>query len=208
LDPRTGAITALTENLDPAGLAWSPDGETLAFLTQVTGPAIRVMRPDGRQMRTVMDAGPRAPKLIFGFSRPTWSSDGTRLAFAAAHLSNEGVCKGEPTDPPVLEPPPWCSQSHVFTLDLERGVPRELTDGVVVDLDPAWSPDGSGIAFVRFDWTKADSREGLGSICCLWTLKIALSGASRLPTGSTPAGWRGPLTASGSFSKMMGATST
>lgn len=41
-------------------------------------------------------------------------------------------------------------QYRIFVLDLETGVETQLTNGVDNDFSPAWSPDGSRVAFTRW----------------------------------------------------------
>jgi TolB protein len=58
---------------------------------------------------------------------PTWSPDGTRIAFNS----------GRDGDP------------EVFVMNADGTQVRQLTDNDTVDGRPAWSPDGTRIAFDR-----------------------------------------------------------
>jgi TolB protein len=58
--------------------------------------------------------------------QPTWSPDGTQLAYVAKREGN------------------W----DVWLVDLAGGEPRQLTDNPAMDWSPAWSPDGKRLAFV------------------------------------------------------------
>jgi len=118
-------------NGDPA---WSPDGTQLAFSgqigTTVEDPSrteIYVVRADGtgRRRLTANDA-------VDG--NPAWSPDGKHIAFVrVAELGTEQARGG------------------LFVMDADGGSVRQITTAAAPNLDvaPAWSPDGSEIAFVR-----------------------------------------------------------
>jgi hypothetical protein len=97
---------------DPArdyGAAWKPDGSTLAFATTRYGEdEIVLMTPAGGSV-TRIGAG------LAGFE-PTWSSDGTHLAFVAS-------CDD------------WCS-APIFRATAEGADVRHVTTGD----QPAWKP--------------------------------------------------------------------
>ena len=69
-------------------------------------------------------------------SIPTWSPDGTRIAFS-------GLTGG---------------LTDLFTVDVASGAVNRLTNDAYADIQPAWSPDGERIAFAtdRFT-TKLDT---------------------------------------------------
>jgi TolB protein len=100
-------------------LDWSPDGRTLAY---TTGIPARIMLLD-------MDSGGSTELQTGGPARdPSWSPDGTRIAYA---LSAE-------------------SGSNIYTAAADASeAPRPLTAVAATDRYPAWSPDGSLVAFAR-----------------------------------------------------------
>lgn len=114
--------------------AWSQDGSQIAFAAQIGSLAedqrmteIYVMDADGtdRRQLTTNDALD---------SSPSWSPDGKRIAFMRiTDLGSEEA------------------RSGIFVIDAEGGNEVQLTRATlpVFDLSPAWSPDGSTIAFTR-----------------------------------------------------------
>jgi Tol biopolymer transport system component len=109
--------------LDAADLAiWSPDGQQFAYYAYPDWPratGLGVARADGSDARLLV----QGVRLL---GRPTWSPDGSRIAYvesSGGKTGSLGVVRADGTDA------------------------RLLTDGVFGA--PQWSPDGSLIAFTR-----------------------------------------------------------
>ncbi len=106
--------------------AWSPDGVWIAFMSDRAGGAnVWVMRPDGSDPRQVTD--------LRGISEyPTWSPDGQRIAF---HCTQGRVLPGGTGD------------FEICAISADGTGLVQLTDAPGESKLPAWSPDGSLIAF-------------------------------------------------------------
>jgi Tol biopolymer transport system component len=153
LDPLSGAVTRVSGKLDARNLAWSPDGTRIAFEIDVpgVGQGISVLNLANENVVAVSEEmSGLDQEWVLGFEHPSWSPDGSRLAFAASLMSTDGECAAGATASGFDLGAMACYRSYIYVLELADGSVRQVTDGDVVDIDPAWSPDGATIAFVRF----------------------------------------------------------
>lgn len=175
LSPGRGrAPTRLPIALASAGQpAASPDGRLIAFSGVGT---------DGRlSLYLVHRDGSGLRRLTTGESddNPTWSPDGTRLAFGRTHLGVHalwlinvdgtgarqlvGLSDGEVSIPGEYnEEPAWSPDGrriawarsfggthHIWVIDVDGANDRRLVATASDDREPAWTPDGQAITIRR-----------------------------------------------------------
>jgi Tol biopolymer transport system component len=154
-DGTSQQILTCGEGPDGCSLSWAPDGSRIAV---AHGDTLELVDPDGSNRTTLFVQG--HPVNYAGLSQPTWSPDGTRIAFNGWIGSGRGLytINRDGTDPaPILGPVPGIGA-----------------------FDPAWSPDGSTIAYVGSTDIRVCEKASPSSCGDQWLLhvmSVALDGS-------------------------------
>jgi TolB protein len=136
-DPRRKPrkVADRVESSDASALAWTADGRIVYVAAETDVHALALVPSSGGPARLLL------PSTAGAQGRPAWSPDGKRLVFAKNTASVVSVIKFGTSDC-VLEVAD-ADGSHVHPIPGARSN--------VDSPDPAWSPDGRELAYVRDD---------------------------------------------------------
>ncbi len=137
MDAKGGGLLRLTTNAaEDTSPAWSPDGNSILFLrSSKTETAIFVSPAANGVHRKIADVYPArldAAGIESNVHPVAWSPDGRYLALGDRGSANEPF--------------------SVYLIALEDGSRRKLTlppERIVGDTNPAFSPDGAEVSFIR-----------------------------------------------------------
>jgi len=125
----------LTDNAaDDMTPDWSPDGKSLVFASDRDDPnpvkcfpncAYEIYIMDVDRAEQGLDDQRRLTNSPASDYHPTWSPDGTQIAFTSERDGNQ----------------------EIYVMEADGSHPRRLTDNPAGDMRPSWSPDETQIAF-------------------------------------------------------------
>lgn len=130
----------------------SPDGNWITFLTyssDVEPGGLWMMSVDGTDKRRLLTT----PEALVGLRLPRFAPDGRSLVFGGVAPADSGLVAPEcsrgrrwPWEPPIAAAhgPPV----GVWTLSLDSGALRHVSDLIEDDTSVMWSPDGTQLAVI------------------------------------------------------------
>ncbi|HUY23858.1 MAG TPA: LuxR C-terminal-related transcriptional regulator [Candidatus Saccharimonadales bacterium] len=166
--PGTPSPAKVLANGNFYGVAWSPDGQTLAVFPYLptNGPSLLLYSRATWTAKTIpLPATPSEP--------PQWSPDGKHLAIVSdsvLFLTADGakVAETAATQPPAhiygsgktIMLSGWSPDSKLFVTTIYGGIQVSDLEGHVVDLDPARAGvQGGSSRFTVAGWQSADTLE-------------------------------------------------
>ena len=175
--PRRVSAAADLRDHRERDVAWSPDGKSLAFLSDAVESRqlqLYVIPASGGEAR-------RLSKVVGQLSEPKWSPDGRSIAllFVEGSTQEPGALVAYKPDAGVVEE--QIEEQRIAVVEVASGKLKQVSPANLYVYDYDWSPDGTSLA--------AEAAEGSGTnnywVAQLYTV--------RADTGSTKAIWKPPL---------------
>ncbi|MCC6177802.1 MAG: PD40 domain-containing protein [Chloroflexi bacterium] len=163
--------------------AWSPNGREIAYVYLGRNFSdIFVMGADGADARRLTKGQATYLPDNDWAMRPTWSPDGSQIAFvsdsnsyfplvwvmnkdggnrrqlvtAATGLEAADALSWSPDGKSLAVTAMGKEASQIYLVDVARGTAEKLTSHPKGAFDPAWSPDGDSIAYIARDGANGD----------------------------------------------------
>jgi dipeptidyl aminopeptidase/acylaminoacyl peptidase len=143
---------------------WSPDGSSLAFLSD--------REKDGeRQVWMMMANGGEAWAVTShkgGVTAFRWSPDGKQLLLSGTDQPNKDEEERKKIKDDTIVIDRDLRMTHLWTWNIETKAEKRLTEGNFTVSDAQWSPDGSRITYTTRPTPKADD----GSLSDVWIMTV------------------------------------
>ncbi len=156
---RTTPRTLLPPGFYASNPRWSPDGNSIAFLSQQDEQdGLWVVRLDKPEPRFITPITSTNFFITYAGEPFSWSPDSKRIAYVSARAEVADVPdrsrRGD--DPRVIDRIQYKSRTsfsdnrrtHVWVVDVERPAPLQLTSGMFYDHAVSFSPRGDEIMFL------------------------------------------------------------
>ena len=185
---RDGGDRAFTRGTNDRLPRVAPDGSAVAYVADRDGTArLLVLRLDGGEATPL---GEGAKKI----TAVAWSPDAGKIAFVATSDRDAASARAyldEKSGARHIRMLPFKSDAdgmldgvrkHLYVVDVASGSQRRLTTGDFDVASPAWSPDGTTIAFTA----RIDAPETSTALADLCVVDVATGALTRLTTNAGP----------------------
>jgi len=158
--PAEGEPADAADDFDPA---WSPNDDTIAFISNRSG------NDDIWLTNSIGHMTTNLTRTASNERSPAWSPDGASLAFVSDRAGTDDVytigrdgfgVERVTNSPAAEESPAWSPDGReiafqslrdgnweIYAVTVEGSATRRLTTDAAADTHPSWSPDGSRIVF-------------------------------------------------------------
>ncbi|MCU1383936.1 MAG: tolB protein [Acidobacteria bacterium] len=187
-EPRRVTAATDAKSHNESGVAWPPDSESLAFLSDARTPhqqqLCRMSLPRNAAVATGMNPG-CVTNVTGQLAQPKWSPDGSTIAFLFVSGSTQGTGALVAYTPDSGLVGDVAEEQRIAIADPASGAVREVSPANMFVYDYDWSPDGQAFA--------AEAVEGSGTNN-YWIAQLYVV---RADTGQTTSIWKPPLQIAG-----------
>jgi TolB protein len=197
----TGERRIATAGANPS---WSPNGKRIVFngATGESAAPLFTVLPNGTDRRLLVAADFDEPGVPSSLLNPTWSPDGTQIAFVRANShkprlivvvnADYGTSPNEISTFGSSDEPAWSPNGRKIAFGGFGASPNVVimnTDGTErrtfntpFAFDPDWSPDGTQVIYNAFSSSRGDEISPAGSRMRIYVANVA-TGSLRLLIG-------------------------
>jgi dipeptidyl aminopeptidase/acylaminoacyl peptidase len=192
------------------GVAWSPDGERLAFLSDARTPHQQQLwimwLPRGPAIGSGMNPG-CITNVTGQLAEPKWSPDGKTIAFLFVSGSTQGTGALVAYKPDAGVVGDVIEEQRIAIADPADGNVREVSPANMFVYDYDWSPDGQAFAAEAVEGSGTNNywiaqlyvvRAGDGKTTSIWKPPLQLAGPRWSPDGKSIAVIHGIMSDEGS----------
>ncbi|MDX1995603.1 MAG: hypothetical protein SF029_24680 [bacterium] len=141
--------------------AWSPDGNSLAFIIEVMDNPLSIERELSEIYTLSLEDTRREPQQITSnrlFEKSVaWSADGTRLIFHAVNFPDD------------------IASADVYTINLDGTEQQQWVRDNIYDLFPRWDGEEQAVLFVRGEAQASAIPTTAGAALTGWLYRLALN---------------------------------